>query len=185
MSADQSFKYLKGFPELVIEVAWSQRPLKLAERAEHYIKWSHGKIQTVVGLNLYNVWSDQRKRKPRDQSAKFSVWRAEINESTGEAKVSSSKSIVDQIFRQQDGKPAESVELRLGLKDFVREADAKSLDINELELGITSAELCAYFDTALQDHLENIEAKQSVDAKEFGSEDLRESHASPEVRRQH
>lgn len=35
MSADQSFKYLQGFPELVIEVAWSQRPLELAERAEH------------------------------------------------------------------------------------------------------------------------------------------------------
>lgn len=54
--------------------------------------------------------------------------------------------------------------MRLGLKDFVREADTKSLDINVLELGITSAELCAYFDTALQDHLENLEAKQSRDA---------------------
>ena len=96
MMADQSFKY-QGFPELVIEVAYSQKPADLHARAADYIKWSRGKIQTVVGVDLFEIWCDRRRRQPKRSPAAISIWRAEIDESTGEARISPSKSVINQV----------------------------------------------------------------------------------------
>jgi hypothetical protein len=40
------------YPRLVIEVAYSQRKLKLVKKAEKYTRQSKGKIRTVVGVKI-------------------------------------------------------------------------------------------------------------------------------------
>src|SRR6266566_5538616 len=142
---DKSFQHEDcAYPGLVIEVAWSQRQLKLRERAECYIKRSNGEIHTVIGVDLHDIWLEGQRAGSGNQIASFSVWRAELDNSTGEAKISGSRSVVDQVcsppsrtipkrqdsdameqaFRQQDGSPADSIELHLFLRDFLCEGTA-------------------------------------------------------------
>ena len=58
-------------PTLVVEVAWSQRPLDLAKLAKEYIQ--SGEVRTVVGIDV----SHQRTREVAPgTSARFLIWRA-------------------------------------------------------------------------------------------------------------
>lgn len=57
--------------DLVVEVAWSQSDLKLPDRATRYIKGKQGKIRTVVGLNMNDIYGGGRK-------ATVSVWKAKL-----------------------------------------------------------------------------------------------------------
>ena len=58
-------------PALIVEVAWSQRPLDLAKLAKEYIQ--SGEVRTVVGIDL----SYQRTREAAPgTSARFLIWRA-------------------------------------------------------------------------------------------------------------
>jgi hypothetical protein len=70
---DLSFSYQAGrIPGLVIEVAWSQYKLKLPERADRYIKGTEGKVRTVIGINLNDIYKGGR-------GAWFSVWNARFD----------------------------------------------------------------------------------------------------------
>lgn len=55
--------------DLVVEVAWSQSNLKLANRATRYIEGTNGAIQTVIGLSMNDIYRGGRR-------ATFSVWKA-------------------------------------------------------------------------------------------------------------
>lgn len=67
---DLSFSYKAGRTAgLVVEVAWSQYKLKLAERADRYIRGTEGEVRTVIGINLNDIYKGGR-------HAWFSVWNA-------------------------------------------------------------------------------------------------------------
>lgn len=71
---DLSFSYNRGkTPGLVVEVAWSQYSLKLPARADRYITGSKGRVRTVIGIDLRNVYDGGRE-------AWFSVWQARSDE---------------------------------------------------------------------------------------------------------
>ena len=61
--------------DLVVEVSWSQSALKLPDRARRYIKGKKGRIRTVVGLNMNDIYQGGRK-------ATFSIWKAQLDGST-------------------------------------------------------------------------------------------------------
>ena len=74
-SPDKSYGHrpCKGYPALVIEVAWSQRPLDLPKLAKRYIQGTKGRIRTVIGVNLeYQRTAEVTAGGP----ASFLVWRA-------------------------------------------------------------------------------------------------------------
>ena len=174
---DESFQHEDcTYPGLLIEVAWSQRPLELLQRAESYIKRSKGGIHTVIGVDLNDIWVERQKRRTQNQTAKFSIWRAEIDNSTGEAEISSSRSVSDQVrssplhmmhkcqntnrmeqvFRRQDGS-ATDAKLCLFLKDFLCKGTANSLgSLKDIKLEISSVELCEHYDAAHRRHLQNL-----------------------------
>jgi hypothetical protein len=64
-------------PSLLIEVARSQEKPELRQKAEHYIRESHGEIRTVIGVNLNDIYKAQRKENEAQPCATFTVWRAE------------------------------------------------------------------------------------------------------------
>lgn len=90
-SPDKSYRHraCPEYPGLVIEVAWSQRPLELHKLAKRYIQRSNGRIRTVVGINI--EYQDAR------SLADFSVWRA--GEADGGGKVSEVSIVESEIHR--------------------------------------------------------------------------------------
>jgi cobyric acid synthase len=46
-------------PELVIEVGWSQTKEDVEENATKYLGHFNGQIQTVVGINLHDMFEEQ------------------------------------------------------------------------------------------------------------------------------
>jgi len=74
-SPDKSYGHepCGGYPALVIEVAWSQRPLDLLKLAKRYIEGSKGRIRIVIGVDL------EYQRSPAATPAtpaRFFIWRA-------------------------------------------------------------------------------------------------------------
>ena len=95
---DVSFQHDDSiYPGLVIEVAWSQRPLKLSQRADCYIRRSNGGIHTVIGVDLHDIWLERQRPGSGSQMAKFSIWRAKVDDPTGDAKISGTRSVLDQV----------------------------------------------------------------------------------------
>ena len=99
---DKSFQHRQcEFPGLVIEVAWSQRKLDLPWLADSYIQRSKGEIRTVVGVNLNDIYRVKRRKGAKTASAEapatFSVWRAELDNSNGQTRVSVKNSVRDQV----------------------------------------------------------------------------------------
>lgn len=67
---DLSFTYKESVvPDLVIDVAWSESDLNLDSRASHYMESEDGPVQTIVGLDMADIYNGSR-------HAKFSVWKA-------------------------------------------------------------------------------------------------------------
>ncbi|GAW20783.1 hypothetical protein ANO14919_102940 [Xylariales sp. No.14919] len=69
LEPDLSFTY-EGceIADLVVEVAWSQKALNLADRARRFIEGTKGAIQTVIGLNMNDICLGACR-------ATFSVWK--------------------------------------------------------------------------------------------------------------
>ena len=84
---DGSLRYVRcRKPGLVIEVAWSQRALPLAEYAADYIRLSKGEIRTVIGIDLNNIYREYAEGQDVAASAApatFSIWRAGAEDSDG------------------------------------------------------------------------------------------------------
>ena len=74
-------------PGLVVEVAWSQRGLKLPRLAERYITETNGNIRTVIGLNLNDIYKSRQNEGASPEPATFSVWQAETDSISGKARL--------------------------------------------------------------------------------------------------
>jgi Uma2 family endonuclease len=46
-------------PELVIEVGWSQTKEDVEKKATKYLEHFNTQIQTVIGINLHNMFEEQ------------------------------------------------------------------------------------------------------------------------------
>lgn len=79
---DKCYKHepCRAWPTLIIEIAWSQRPLDLADKAKKYIQYGKGHVRTVVGLDL--EYRPTTEATPRT-SARFLVWRTELPNQRG------------------------------------------------------------------------------------------------------
>lgn len=67
---DLSFTYKESVvPDLVVDVVWSESDLNLHSRAGHYMESEDGPVQTIVGLDMADIYDDAR-------HAKFSIWTA-------------------------------------------------------------------------------------------------------------
>ena len=71
---DSSFAYESDSAGLVIEVSWSEEPADAAEKAKKYIEGTRGRTRTVIYVDG-NSFSEGQ-----SEVARFSIWRAEINE---------------------------------------------------------------------------------------------------------
>ncbi|KIW84056.1 hypothetical protein Z517_03302 [Fonsecaea pedrosoi CBS 271.37] len=111
MEPDLSFVY-EGctIADLVVEVAWSQRKLKLPERAKRFIDLKKGRIRTVVGLNMIDIYRGGR-------GATFSVWRAQH---VGNNWIRTAV-VENQSFLDENGQAVKDCSLHLSLKDFICE----------------------------------------------------------------
>ena len=99
---DESFRHEDcKFPGLVLEVAWSQRSLDLPLLAEQYIQRSRASIRTVVGLNLNEIYQEQREKAGRlvtgQASATFSIWRAKLEEARGQEAIGATEGVIDKV----------------------------------------------------------------------------------------
>jgi hypothetical protein len=182
---DKSFQHRQcEFPGLVIEVAWSQRKLDLPWLADRYIQRSEGEIRTVIGMNLNDVYRAKRRKGAKtasaDAPATFSVWRAELDNSNSQTRVSVKNSVrdqvhfplvlqsnyashkIEQVFRDQDRNPIPSVGLRLSVKDFICENVVGSFgDFENPQLVISSESLCGHYEASLALYLKNEARKES------------------------
>ena len=81
------------------EVAWSQRKLDSPKLAERYIQGSNGEIRTVVGVNPNDTYREKQRKgaETTDVSATFSVWRAKLDNSSGETNVTVEESVRNQV----------------------------------------------------------------------------------------
>lgn len=184
---DLSFSYNRGKTAgLVVEVAWSQYFLKLPTRADRYIKGSKGKVRTVIGIDLRNVYDGGRE-------AWFSVWQARFDEkdqqwtrvTTVDHQVRAVSGIPCcwggpdndlkiQMFIGNDRKPVNGCALDLSLKDFICEEDVrKEESFEDVPLKITSEELHSFYEDSLQPHV----CAEIDDEKQFISKDVEEDLA--------
>ncbi|KAI0532298.1 hypothetical protein GGR58DRAFT_490747 [Xylaria digitata] len=124
---------------LVVEVAWSQKNLKLADRARRYIKGTEGAIQTVVGLNMNDIYH-------RRSRATFSVWKAYKNGSQWEV-----HTLIDnKEFIDENGQAVSGCELTLSLQDFMgATAEDQCDEYENISLKIKSTELYEFYEYAL------------------------------------
>lgn len=67
---DLSYTYRDSVvPDLAIDVVWSGSDLNLRSRAGHYMESEDGPVQTIVGLDMADIYDGSR-------HATFSIWRA-------------------------------------------------------------------------------------------------------------
>ncbi|KAH8752773.1 hypothetical protein F5883DRAFT_575832 [Diaporthe sp. PMI_573] len=114
MEPDASYKHkICSIPDLLVEVSWSQRGKMLPRRAKRLIEEMDGRVRTVIGLDMSDIYKGGRK-------ATFSVWKAksELNDSR-EEKWTVHTVINNQEFINERGEPVEGCELGLSLKDFI------------------------------------------------------------------
>ncbi|KAF7193090.1 hypothetical protein HII31_05577 [Pseudocercospora fuligena] len=100
---DASFAHQDAkYPSLILEVAYSQSDKSLKRLARDYIHLSNCHIACVVGVHLaYNEpGKGSTLDSERDQTAKFSVWRAALDED----KYGYCKPVLEEVcFRNADG----------------------------------------------------------------------------------
>ncbi|OAL24439.1 hypothetical protein AYO20_10665 [Fonsecaea nubica] len=126
--------------DLVVEVAWSQRKLKLPERATRFITETEGAIRTVVALDLNDIYRGSR-------LATFSVWKAQLD---GD-KWTRATVVDNQMFLDEDGQAVKDCSLRLCLKDFICEAEERELEAFEnVSLNIPSTMLRDFYQIAVR-----------------------------------
>ncbi|KAI0415073.1 hypothetical protein F5X98DRAFT_347785 [Xylaria grammica] len=168
---DCSYRYGSAadtqYPNMVVEVAWSQKPYRLRERVRELIQKSGGKIRTVVGLNFHGTWRVWEKLKgqvgrphaPRRGPVDAIVFRAVFDEATSLALLDEEgQPIVTETpytFCNERGKVNVAQQLRLRLGDFVPEevlrTTIKGKALRGVELTIDAQTLMGYYDDVLLD----------------------------------
>ncbi|KAI0437086.1 hypothetical protein F4803DRAFT_556359 [Xylaria telfairii] len=139
LEPDLSFTY-EGceIADLVVEVAWSQKALNLADRARRFIEGTKGAIQTVIGLNMNDIYLGGRR-------ATFSIWKGY------QAGGQWSHTLVDEKeFIDGNGQVVDDCEFLLSLKDFIcTEEENQCHEFEDIPLRITSAKLYEFYKYAL------------------------------------
>ncbi|KAI0867726.1 hypothetical protein GGS24DRAFT_514716 [Hypoxylon argillaceum] len=141
-------------PDLVVEVAWSQSNLKLPYRATRYIEGKQGKIRTVIGLNMNDIYRGGCR-------ATFSIWKAQYD--GGQWKRTTE--VDNKEFVDENGRPVDHCELVVSLKDFICSQRADELeDFEDVSLVISSETLYNSYRASFRGHImaETIEEVETV-----------------------
>ncbi|KAI1278526.1 hypothetical protein F5Y07DRAFT_360277 [Xylaria sp. FL0933] len=129
--------------DLVVEISWSQRQLRLADRATRYIKGTGGKIRTVVGLDMNDIYHGGRR-------ATFSVWKAQKD---GDQWNRTTR-VENVEFIDGNGQAVPECELSLSLSDFISPKMASRYgDFEDVPLHISSTDLHCFYKLALLRHV--------------------------------
>ncbi|KAJ9137665.1 hypothetical protein NKR23_g8958 [Pleurostoma richardsiae] len=138
--------------DLLVEVAWSQSNLRLSDRARRYIEGKNGRIRTVIGLNMGDIYRGASR-------ATFSIWKARP---VGD-KWRSVPAVKDQVFIDENGQAVKDCIMRLSLKDFLCEQKENKMgDFEDVSLEIPSTKLHCLYKDAFWDHVLN-EAEKVLD----------------------
>ncbi|KAJ2986302.1 hypothetical protein NUW58_g5095 [Xylaria curta] len=160
LEPDLSFTYEAcEIADLVVEVAWSQRALKLADRARRYIEGTKGAIQTVVGLDMNDIYLGGHR-------ATFSIWKGRHYDDRW------SYTLVDnQEFIDGNGQVIDNCELFLSLKDFICTEEESQCDGYEnIPLKITSTKLYEIYTYALGQQMAH-EANKGIETMQEKTND--------------
>lgn len=155
---DSSFQHLRSpLPTVIIEVAHSQNGRALGHLAEEYILGSDLVIRVVVGVDIEYC---------KSKRAVFSVWRAEeqsfgtekywvvqsvVTNQVGLVEYTDwQKSDVQQVFRNDDGKPHpdKSSDLRLHLEDFADAETCRYFKDLDKDISVSCDEMYQYLEEA-------------------------------------
>ncbi|KAI1737529.1 hypothetical protein F4680DRAFT_206984 [Xylaria scruposa] len=152
-------------PTLIMEFGWTQEKKELQAKAEAYMRRTKGKIRTVIGILMREMYLAEYRNEKRlermyledqlDINGPYSYWEDAMNE-TGEAsilvwrrKIQRNGTVKveccqDEVFRDKSGNPVDSVSLRLPIQDFICEgiANSPSGKFQAPELEISSEDLC-------------------------------------------
>ncbi|KAI0876129.1 hypothetical protein GGS24DRAFT_499159 [Hypoxylon argillaceum] len=168
-SPDKSFIHTQCgcqcvFPTVVVEVGFSQRNNDLQEKAEAYIRRSNGEIRAVVGVDMYKMFQAEKRNELRlkkkymagelDGTGSY-VYAKDENNETAEGSIVVWRPTFGRggkKFRDEKGKPTDSVPLHLPLQDFickaVKDSPAGSFEAPPLEL--VAEDVCLWVDRALK-----------------------------------
>ncbi|KAI0452630.1 hypothetical protein F5B21DRAFT_483083 [Xylaria acuta] len=177
-SPDKSFMHKKCksrciYPNVVVEVGFSQSSKDLQEKAEAYIRRSKGEIRAVVGVGMDKMFRAEKRNEDRlkkmymatrelHETESYSYEEDEKNE-TGEASILIwrpevrgrdgvvATCVQNEKFRDEKGNPIGSAPLRLPLQDFICKATEYSSTgtIVAPQLEIFAGDLCMWIDEAL------------------------------------
>lgn len=148
---DDLFRYYQAqFPNVILEVSYSQKRRDLARLADKYILGSDGNIRVVIGIDIDY----------KDKSATLSMWRSRLQVNIAdEEELVAHRTLSNQEFRTANGEVSSQTGLRLQLEDFVPSAILPKGTKLDKDIFISSADLCAYLREA--EHVEST-VKQGV-----------------------
>lgn len=143
--ASYRFKGVKR-PTVIIEVANSQKKKDLTHLANDYIIDSGGDVQVVVGLDI-----EYGRNKTR--AASLSVWRPRVYELADGRELRAEQTVVDQLFREDNGNSTSYPGITLRLSDFAPDRFSKDLSSeDDVEINISCRQLCEFLDEAEEEY---------------------------------
>ncbi|KAF2962729.1 hypothetical protein GQX73_g10848 [Xylaria multiplex] len=124
-----------GHPALLFEIEFSHHTKKeLRDRAQAYIEHSNGKIRTVIGVYMGEIYKAERENERR---LKKMYRTRETDESGPQSYSTDDRNITGEAsilkFRDSTGKAIQSTPLRISLEDCICESDIGSIVKEDLE----------------------------------------------------
>ncbi|RYC59230.1 hypothetical protein CHU98_g6980 [Xylaria longipes] len=143
--AHNSYRHLQSkFPELVVEIAWSEPVSDLRESAEAFIEETSGGVRTVIRLNLTEVYEARKRNETGD--AKLSIWRAKFDSS---GRYSGIEKNEDRVYQNRAGRAVGSTTLEISFQVFLSEQIGDKLAKNNPKLKISAKQLSEMFKEGL------------------------------------
>ncbi|KAJ5971700.1 uncharacterized protein N7479_001618 [Penicillium vulpinum] len=139
------------YPGVILEVCYSQKSKSISYLADDYILNTDGSINMVIALDI-----DYR----GSQKASFTVWRPDYLKANGVKELRAKAMIEADVFRNDDGSPAEGVALQIPLRDFAPKELSQSYGDMDQVISISSRQLC--------DFLSSAESRQRVQTQQAG-----------------
>ncbi|KAF4768417.1 hypothetical protein HAV15_002990 [Penicillium sp. str.  len=139
------------YPGVILEVCYSQKSKSISYLADDYILNTDGSINMVIALDI-----DYR----GSQKASFTVWRPDYLKANGVKELRAKAMIEAEVFRNDDGSPAEGVALQIPLRDIAPKELSQSYGDMDQVISISSRQLC--------DFLSSAESRQRVQTQQAG-----------------
>ncbi|KAJ5285974.1 hypothetical protein N7524_001280 [Penicillium chrysogenum] len=139
------------YPGVVLEVCYSQKSKSVSYLADDYILNTDGSINMVIALDIDYQGS---------QRASFTVWKPNFSYVNGLKELRAKATIEAEVFRKNDGTPAEGVTLQIPLREFAPKEISQSYGDMEQVIRISSRQLCGFLSSA--------EARQRVQTQQAG-----------------